>query len=474
MRLRRSALRYVRVSEMSTDQPVPERAPGAGTLPINLAYVEVAGPSLVDADVQTSRQAPESRDRLRPAVSMPAAFAGLDLRTWDSPDPVVLLVEDDLGDALLVEELVADCQPPMTLRRAGSLAEAAQVLTSGRPDCVLLDLHLPDAQGLDALAAVQRLTDDVAVVVLTGLAEEATGLAAMAAGAQDYLVKGRVDSEWLGRAVRYAMQRKEAERAAVALHASELHAQENARLERGLLPKPLVNDAHGLEVVSRYQPGRAQALLGGDFYDVIQSADGTVEALIGDVSGHGPDEAALGVALRIAWRTLVLSGVERTDRLRHLEQILVAERQREHTFATLTAISLHPDRRHVQIIRAGHPGLMLRTRDDVEWIEVPGGPALGILPDIAWTAHELDVPADPWALVLFTDGLFEGRIDAYGDRLGEDRLLAAARELAGAGAERFVDDLIGHAQTRAEAFGGLDDDLAILHLQWNEEKRHQC
>ncbi|WP_017933074.1 PP2C family protein-serine/threonine phosphatase [Nocardioides sp. Iso805N] len=395
------------------------------------------------------------------------------MRTWDSPDPVVLLVEDDLGDALLVEELVADCQPRMTLRRAGSLAEAAQVLTSGRPDCVLLDLHLPDAQGLDALAAVQRLADGVAVVVLTGLAEEGTGLAAMAAGAQDYLVKGRVDSQWLGRAVRYAMQRKEAERAAVALQASQLLAQENARLERGLLPKPLVNDAHDLDVVSRYQPGRAQALLGGDFYDVIQGDDGTVEALIGDVSGHGPDEAALGVALRIAWRTLVLSGVERTERLRHLEQILVAERQQEHTFATLTAISLHPDRRHAHIIRAGHPGLMLRTRSGVEWIEVPGGPALGILPDISWTTHELHVPSDPWALVLFTDGLFEGRIDVRGDRLGEDRLLAAARELSGADAEEFVDGLIGHAQTRAEQFGGLDDDLAILHLQWNEEKRHQ-
>ncbi|MEV4049538.1 response regulator, partial [Streptomyces sp. NPDC049744] len=90
---------------------------------------------------------------------------------WAWQEPVVLLIEDDAADAMLVEELVADSTPGMRLTWARSLGEAQAELAHGRPDCVLLDLHLPDAQGLVALERVLRAADGVAVVVLTGLAE---------------------------------------------------------------------------------------------------------------------------------------------------------------------------------------------------------------------------------------------------------------------------------------------------------------
>lgn len=101
------------------------------------------------------------------------------------------------------------------------------------------------------------------------------------------------------------MQRKEIERANAALGESLMRAEENARLERGLLPTPLLR-TDDLKVTTRYRPGRDQALLGGDFYDVVQTEDGTVHVVIGDVSGHGAAEAALGVCLRVAWRSFVL------------------------------------------------------------------------------------------------------------------------------------------------------------------------
>ena len=123
------------------------------------------------------------------------------------------------------------------------------------------------------------------------------------------MIKGRVEADMLRRSLLYAIERKRAELIAVDLHASDLRAQENARLERGLLPSPLLLDGCELDVVTRYRPSRARALLGGDFYDVVQTPDRTVHIVIGDVAGHGPDEAALGVALRIAWRTLTLGGV---------------------------------------------------------------------------------------------------------------------------------------------------------------------
>ncbi|MEU9736750.1 fused response regulator/phosphatase [Streptomyces sp. NPDC048002] len=395
---------------------------------------------------------------------------------YDWQEPSVLLIEDDDADALLVEELVADCSPGMRLTWVRSLAEAREALTTASPDCVLLDLHLPDSTGLEGVAAVRQYAD-VAVVVLTGLAEESTGLAAVAAGAQDYLVKGRVEAELFGRAIRYAIQRKLAEHAAAALQAGQLRAEENRRLERGLLPTPLLRDPVGLEVVARYLPGREQALLGGDFYDVVQTPDGSVHVLIGDVSGHGPDEAALGVGLRIAWRTLVFSGVTGARQLRTLEEILIAERTGEQIFATLTSVEVLPDGCSTRVMRAGHPGLLLRSGDRVEWVEVAGGPALGVLPGgvARWPVAELTLPDDEAGLVLFTDGLFEGRIGPGRERLGEEGLLELARSMAKLPAESFVDGLIGRAEALAEAYGGLADDVAVLHLRRtnreNEEDR---
>ncbi|MFF6992113.1 SpoIIE family protein phosphatase [Streptomyces sp. NPDC010273] len=384
---------------------------------------------------------------------------------WVAWQPAVLLVEDDAGDALLVEELVADSALKIRLQWVRSMAEAAEALAVDVPDCVLLDLHLPDAQGLEALSRVRANAERAAVVVLTGLAEEETGLAAVAAGAQDYLVKGRVEPGLFGRAVRYAIQRKQAEKAAVALQASRMQAQENARLERGLLPRPLLR-GEGVEAVARYRPGRAQALLGGDFYDIVQSVDGTVHAVVGDVSGHGPDEAALGVALRIAWRTLVLSGVTGAEQVARLEELLVAERARSEVFATLVSLSAAPGERTASVVRAGHHGLLMRDGGAVNWVEVAGGPALGVVPGLAdWPVEELAVPQDA-AVVLFTDGLFEGHVGRGAERLGEDGLLRLARERAGLAPEPFVDELIESAERLAEAQGGLADDVAVMHLHW--------
>lgn len=382
--------------------------------------------------------------------------------------PLLLLIEDDAGDALLVEELVADSAPDMKVVWVQSLAEARDALTTTEPDCLLLDLHLPDAHGLEAVARVQEYAENVPIVVLTGLAEEQTGLAAVAVGAQDYLVKGRVEPELFGRAVRYAIQRKQAEQHAAALQASELHAQENARLERGLLPSPLVS-TNDVEVVARYRPGRAAALLGGDFYDVVQTADGAVHALIGDVSGHGPDEAAVGVALRIAWRTLVLAGIVGELQMQKLEEILLAERAADRVFATVTTMVMAPDRVAVSVMRAGHPGLLLRTGRGVEWVEAPGGPALGLIPGAAnWPIHTFGLPPEG-AVVLFTDGLFEGHTGGGHERLGESGLLELARNGGRLGSDEFADALIRDAEKLAEAHGGLSDDVAVVHVRWKRD-----
>ncbi|MQY29529.1 hypothetical protein NRB56_51200 [Nocardia sp. RB56] len=385
----------------------------------------------------------------------------------------MLLIEDDPADALLVEALVEDGDLGIRLDWVRSVSEGVEYLRDRTPDCVLLDLNLPDAQGLEALGQV-RAVSDAAVVVLTGLDEKLIGLAAMAAGGQDYLVKGRVEPDLFDRAVRYAIQRKQAERTSVALQASQLRAEENARLERGLLPTPLLRPGSGVAVVPRYRPGRAHALLGGDFYDVVEDHDGTVHAVIGDVSGHGPDAAATGVALRLAWRTLVLSGVTGIRQLRLMEKVLLAERSDRQTFATATTLTLSPAEHTATVLRAGHPGALMRSATGWDWVEVPGGPALGFAigsgDETTWPETTLVLPEDA-ALTLFTDGLFEGFVDESRDRLGEEGLLALARTVGSVGPDEFLDTLIDRVEGLAATAGGLDDDVALLYLYW---QRHQA
>jgi serine phosphatase RsbU (regulator of sigma subunit) len=447
------------------DTGIPGRSGGYILSPDTMSRSDVPGAGVREALVAPASGVPTLHSAGEPAAGDRDLNQGRP--EWLGDPETLLLIEDDSGDAVLVEELLADSGVRATLSWVRTLSEAKQLLSHGQPPgCILLDLHLPDARGMEAVTEVIAAAPGAPVVVLTGLAEESAGLAAVAAGAQDYLIKGQAAPDIFGRAIRYAAQRKHVEQVSAALQISAIRAAENARLERGLLPVPLIRTGQ-FETVARYRPGRAQALLGGDFYDVVETADGTVHAVIGDVSGHGAAEAAVGVCLRVGWRSLVLAGTPAPVLIELLEQILMAEREGEHIFATLTHLAFAPHRRHVRILRAGHPGLLLRSAAGVDLIEGTGGPALGLVPGLGWEQEEVPLPAGA-SLVLFTDGLFEGRIGPGSQRLGEDGLVIMARDLGALPSAAFVDALMARIDAAAGRYGGLADDVAVVHLRWKE------
>ena len=123
----------------------------------------------------------------------------------------VLLIDDDEDDRALFARLLEVSR--RTVVTAVSLADAARRLKAGGIDVALLDLHLPDSDGIDGVVHLARTHADLPVVVLTGLDDEAVGQRAVQEGAQDYLVKGAVDGKLLDRSLRFAMERKRAERA---------------------------------------------------------------------------------------------------------------------------------------------------------------------------------------------------------------------------------------------------------------------
>jgi PAS domain S-box-containing protein len=137
-----------------------------------------------------------------------------------SPSLRLLIVEDDVVDRKLLERLLAQsslgvCQ----VEKADRLTGALELLLDHPCDIILLDLGLPDSQGMDSVVRLQACAPHTPIIVLSGLDDADVATQAVQIGVQDYLIKGQVDANLLMRAIRYALERKKAERQ---LQAAEL------------------------------------------------------------------------------------------------------------------------------------------------------------------------------------------------------------------------------------------------------------
>ncbi|MGC9543185.1 PP2C family protein-serine/threonine phosphatase [Streptomyces sp. UG1] len=381
----------------------------------------------------------------------------------------LLLIEDDPTGSALVPELLDSAGKPIRVRTARNLTEAERLLTDD-VHCILLDLALSasgrgaDDDELAVLRHVLELAPRHAVLALTASGDAERGTEAVRVGAQDYLFRDELDGRLLSRAIRYAVERKRSDTAERRLAEGRMRAQENRRLERGLLPTPLL-EGSSLRFAARYRPGRSRALLGGDFYDVVRTPDGTVHAMIGDVCGHGPDEAALGVELRIAWRALTLAGLCGDALLGTLQKVLEHERADDEIFATLCTVDIAPDGRRAGLCLAGHPSpLLARPGRPAQLLPYDNnGPALGLLSGARWPRMEVKLGAE-WSLMLYTDGLIEGHVGEGRERLGQDGMVEMVRR-------QLSEGLRGEALLRAAVNevrdlngGELTDDVAVLLL----------
>ncbi|MEU9982502.1 SpoIIE family protein phosphatase [Streptomyces sp. NPDC050856] len=414
---------------------------------------------------------PVPRQRVTPGRTAVADTAGGEL--------TLLVIEDDPAGTFTVPDVRDASGTRVRIRTARNLTEAERLLTDD-VHCVLVGLALPspgsgDGPGsgdaLEPLRHVLRLAPRHAVLALTTSAEAGLAAEAVRAGAQDHLFREELDGPLLSRAIRYAVERKRADSVQVKLAESRLRAQENARLERGLLPTPLLQGSD-LRFAARYRPGRSRALLGGDFYDTVRTPDGTVHAMIGDVCGHGPDEAALGVELRIAWRALTFAGLCGDELLSTLQQVLEHERESEEIFATLCTVDIAPDGRRAGLCLAGHPSPLIARHGRAAQL-LPyedGGPALGLLPRARWPRRQVELGGS-WSLMMYTDGLIEGRSAGPGTpRLGQDGMVEMInRQLAlGLGGEELLEAAVG--EVRELNGGELTDDVAVLLLDRDRDR----
>ena len=137
-----------------------------------------------------------------------------------NPLPIrLLLVEDGAADALLLQYMLAEVkEESFQVTHVEMMADAVNCLAKEPFDAILLDLSLPDSRGLGTVAQINVAAPHLPIVVMTGLDDNDTGMEALRQGAQDFLTKGQVGGRLLGRAIRYAMERKQAERQLKALN----------------------------------------------------------------------------------------------------------------------------------------------------------------------------------------------------------------------------------------------------------------
>src|SRR6058998_2712961 len=119
----------------------------------------------------------------------------------------LLIVEDDKQYASLLAELLNSSLSDIEIINLGTIDETCRRIDRGGIDLVLLDLELPDADGLEALERLHDCINEIPVIVLTARSDEELALAALQNGAEDYLVKDSVDQRILTRSIRYALER---------------------------------------------------------------------------------------------------------------------------------------------------------------------------------------------------------------------------------------------------------------------------
>ncbi len=396
----------------------------------------------------------------------------------------LLIVEDNPMYAEILQRLLPTLGTELRFQvKWVDTAEKALAELDRLPhELMLLDYKLPGADGLAVLAQVRSLPAEKqpAVIMLTGMGNEAVAVEAMKAGAKDYLAKDHLDVPSLLRAITSALERKRLE-SQVTRYTRELREKNEqmradlliaGEIQQALLPlhfppfPPGANEADSaLRFIRRYLPTGS---VGGDFFDVFPISPTRAGVFLCDVMGHGVRAALVTAIIRaLVEEHHSLTG-EPSRFLATINRRLLAilKQTRMPMFASGFYLIADLATAQIHFANAGHPApLLLRRRTHVlhplAGKEFTPGPALGVFEDSTYPMYTLPVAAQD-LIVLYTDGLFEVE-GADGELYGPDRLRTAFHDRLALPADQLFDEILADV-TRFSAGRGFADDVCLLGL----------
>jgi phosphoserine phosphatase RsbU/P len=267
----------------------------------------------------------------------------------------ILLVEDDPDDVWVMRNLLGDrWDEPFDLVQVELLSAAVERCDEDRFDVILLDLSLPDSQGLETFFAMHAHAGGVPIVVLSGYSDEGVAMKAVQAGAEDYLVKGQVNDRMLIRSIRYAIERSRRHRAEDVMRDTNEEFRAAQEIQQRLYPGESPTLA-GFDIAGALFPAKATA---GDYFDYIPMLEGCLGIVLGDVSSHGMGPALLMSETRACLRTLAQVHLDVGEILTRANRLLAADTSDFH-FVTLALARLDPRDRSMVYASAGQRGYLL-------------------------------------------------------------------------------------------------------------------
>ena len=390
----------------------------------------------------------------------------------------ILLVEDNPADAVLLREVLKDATAAQfRLTWVKSRTEALERLTQDRFDVMLLDLGLPESTGLDTFNHMHAQAPNIPTIVLSGLSDEDVAVATVQGGAQDYLVKGRVDSELLVRAMRYAIERKRTE---VELRRRNEEIQEDLNMAREfqlaflprkypVFPRGASPEQSKLRFHHRYQPSSS---VGGDFFHILQLSDTQAGVFICDVMGHGVRSALVTALMRGLVEEHARAATEPGRFLAEVNKSLAAVLRQTGTTLFATAFYMVVDiaASHICYAAAGHPSPLVlhRRAGTAERIyegHEPTGAVLGLVDSTQYeTTEKPFAPGD--TVLLYTDGVREVA-NANEEEFGLKRLVETVRQRLQSQPGKLMEELMQEA-LRYSGATTFDDDVCLVAVDWPE------
>ncbi len=367
----------------------------------------------------------------------------------------ILLVEDDPDDVWVMRNLLSDrWDGSYDLVHVELLSSALELCSRQRFDAILLDLTLPDSQGLETFFAMYAQADDMPIVVLTGYSDESAAIKAVQAGAQDYLVKGQVDDRLLIRSVRYAIERNRRQQAELAMHDTSEEFRAAGEIQQRLYPAG-PPELPGFDIAGAVYPAKATA---GDYFDYIPMIGGSLAVVVGDVSSHGMGSALLMSETRACLRTLAQSHDDVGEILTHTNRVLAADTDNTH-FVTLAMVRIDPQDRSMTYASAGQRGYVFHNNGQVSVLDSTALP-LGVHKDtvVPRCPSQLLEPGE--LLTFFTDGVVDAESPGK-VRFGYPRALEVIRSER----ERPAASIVAALRSELQAFSRRlpqRDDMTIV------------
>lgn len=376
------------------------------------------------------------------------------------PKPLnVLVIEDSEIDALLLLEQLRTGGYEPAARRVDNAQDLTDALGKQKWDVIFSDHRMPHFSSTEALSIVRSSARDVPFIIVSGAIGEEAAVAAMRAGAQDYLMKGNLTRlvAAVARELAEAEERRAHREAERALLAQEEEFRIAREVQQQLFPAGPPALA-GYDIAGASRPATAT---GGDYFDFIPTPGGRLLVVVGDVTGHGLGPALLMADARAYLRALAQTGQDFEDILAQARHLLIEDLGDER-FITLLFAELDPATGVWRYVNAGHPpGYVLGPDGAVRTSLAANTAAVGIdREEERLVPGRIALAPGEWILLL-TDGILEAHA-ADGEEYGEARVLELARRERSRPAAEIIRSLLDATQRFCDIHSRRQDDMTAV------------